>query len=96
MSPSRSIDLHGRTVPQALRDFVAFYNRCVDEGYRGRIEVIHGYGSAGAGGQIKRALRHHIETHASCFELITFGNGAGNLGVTQVYPKSHLPLPRGI
>jgi hypothetical protein len=39
MSVSRSIDLHGCTVPEAMRQFVDFYNDCVRSGYQGFIEV---------------------------------------------------------
>ena len=53
MSESRSIDLHERTVAEAIREFVRFYNACVRNGYRGRLEVIHGYGSSGSGGVIR-------------------------------------------
>jgi DNA-nicking Smr family endonuclease len=88
MSQIRSIDLHQHTVREALRDFTAFYNRCLREGYRGRIEAIHGYGSAGVGGAIKPALREFLEARASCFERIVFT--PGNPGVTAVYPKCQI------
>jgi hypothetical protein len=88
MSQLRTIDLHQRTVREALRDFTAFYNRAVREGYRGRLEAIHGYGSAGVGGGIKLALRQYLETHAGCFERIVYT--PGNPGVTAVYPKTEI------
>jgi DNA-nicking Smr family endonuclease len=64
MSETRSIDLHNFTVAEALREFVRFYNNCVRSGYRGRLEVIHGYGSTGGGGVIREELRKYLKAHS--------------------------------
>ncbi|MGB8260047.1 MAG: Smr/MutS family protein [Terracidiphilus sp.] len=85
MSPSRSIDLHQRTVRQAIADFIAFYNGCLRQGYRGRIDVIHGYGSSGTGGLIKAELRAFLEARATCFDRIVYE--PGNPGMSAVYPR---------
>jgi hypothetical protein len=85
------IDLHGFTVEEALREFVASYNRMFESGYRGRIEVIHGYGSSGEGGVIRRKLRSYLATHSDRFKSVAEGDILGNPGVTYVEAKGRLP-----
>ncbi len=87
MNLTRSIDLHDRTVPEAMREFVRFYNACVRSGYRGRIEVIHGYGSNGVGGKIRQELRAYLKAHAETFGEYLAGESLRNPGVTIVYAK---------
>jgi hypothetical protein len=91
MPETQSIDLHERTVPQAIREFVRFYNDCVRAGYRGRIEVIHGYGSTGSGGVIRKKLREYLAAHAEKLGSLLPGDSLGNPGVTIVYAKKLLP-----
>ena len=96
MTDSRSIDLHKFTVPEALREFVRFYNACVRSGYRGRIEVIHGYGSNGVGGTIKQELRAFLKAHDEIFGEFLAGESLRNPGVTVLYVKETLaPLQVG-
>jgi hypothetical protein len=96
VNQSRSIDLHNHTVPEALRDFVRFYNGCVRTGYRGRIEVIHGYGSNGSGGIIREELRRFLSAHDEIFGEFLPGESLRNPGVTIVYAKDSLaPLIHG-
>lgn len=87
---SRSIDLHNRTVPEAIREFVGFYNSCVSSGYRGRIEVIHGYGSNGVGGAIRQELRKFLAAHTDTFGEYLAGESLRNPGVTVLYAKEPL------
>lgn len=91
MNGSRSIDLHGHTVAQAMKAFVRYYNDSVRGGYSGRIEIVHGYGSTGGGGVIRQHLRTYLAAHAGKFGSILPGEGLGNPGVTVVYAKSVLP-----
>lgn len=86
MTESRSIDLHGCDVAEAIRQFVDFYNAQVRGGYRGFIEIIYGYGSAGVGGVILRELRKYLEANADRLEMLILGDDIGNPGVTKVYP----------
>jgi hypothetical protein len=95
MSGSRSIDLHGHTVPEAMRAFVRFYNNAVRGGYQGRIEIVHGYGSTGGGGVIRQHLRTYLAANAGKFGSVLHGESLGNPGVTVVYAKSALPDNRG-
>lgn len=96
MSESRSIDLHDCTVAEAIGTFVRFYNACLRSGYRGRIEVIHGYGSMGVGGKIRAELRKYLEAHRETFGEYLAGESLRNPGVTILYVKETLaPGPRG-
>ena len=96
MSESRSIDLHERTVPEAIREFVRFYNTCVKSGYRGRLEVIHGYGSTGGGGVIREELRKFLKAHSGTFGEFLAGESLRNPGVTILYPGESLAtMPLG-
>jgi dsDNA-specific endonuclease/ATPase MutS2 len=98
MRDLRSIDLHNLTVPEALREFVRFYNSCVRGGYRGRVEVIHGYGSSGVGGSIREELRKYLRAHAAVFGEFLAGESLRNPGVTILYVKDALavmPLGQG-
>ena len=96
MSESRSIDLHKLTVAEAIREFVRFYNGCVRSGYRGRLEVIHGYGSSGSGGVIREELRRYLKAHEGIFGEFLAGESLRNPGVTILYPRETLAaLPPG-
>jgi hypothetical protein len=69
----------------------------VRSGYRGRIEVIHGYGSTGVGGAIRKELRKFLAARAETFGEVLAGESLRNPGVTVLYPKETLaPLPQGI
>jgi len=99
MAESRSIDLHNFTVAEALREFVRYYNAQVRSGYRGRIEVIHGYGSNGSGGVIREELRRYLTVHDDIFGEFLPGESLRNPGVTILYakdkPAATLPGPTG-
>jgi dsDNA-specific endonuclease/ATPase MutS2 len=90
MSETRSIDLHNFTVAEALREFVRFYNNCVRSGYRGRLEVIHGYGSTGGSGVIREELRKYLKAHSGTFGEFLAGESLRNPGVTILYPRESL------
>ena len=92
MSVSRSIDLHGCTVPEAMRQFIDFYNCSVRSGHQGFIEVIHGYGSSGPGGAIQQELQRYLEVNSDRLEMYIAGDSVGNPGITKVYPKKLLSV----
>jgi dsDNA-specific endonuclease/ATPase MutS2 len=97
MSESRSIDLHNFTIAEAIREFVRFYNACVRSGYRGRLEVIHGYGSNGSGGVIREELRKFLKAHEETFGEFLAGESLRNPGVTILYPRETLAaMPLGL
>jgi len=97
MSENRSINLHNFTVAEAIREFVRFYNACVRSGYRGRLEVIHGYGSSGSGGVIREELRRYLKAHDEIFGEYLAGESLRNPGVTILYPGEKLAaMPMGM
>jgi hypothetical protein len=66
------LDLHGYTVDDALFRFWQRYNRLLADrqgqsplGQMWGIEVIHGKGTAAAGGLIREALRDYLKTNAT-------------------------------
>jgi len=77
-------------VHEAIAQFIDFYNSSVRSGYRGCIEVIHGYGSSGVGGKIQQELRRYLQKNSACLEIYVPGD-LGNPGITRVYPKKLLP-----
>jgi hypothetical protein len=96
MSENRSIDLHNCTVDEAIREFVRFYNCCVRAGYRGRLEIIHGYGSSGSGGVIRDELRRYLTAHEEIFGEFLAGESLRNPGVTILFPRETLAaMPLG-
>jgi hypothetical protein len=97
MPETRSIDLHTRTVSEAIREFVRFYNACVRAGFHGRLEVIHGYGSSGSGGVIREELRKYLKAHEEVFGEFLPGESLRNPGVTILYPReTPAPTPLGL
>ncbi|MGD0830144.1 MAG: Smr/MutS family protein [Terracidiphilus sp.] len=96
MPETRSIDLHTRTVSEAIREFVRFYNSCVRAGFHGRLEVIHGYGSSGSGGVIREELRKYLKAHEEIFGEFLPGESLRNPGVTILYPReTQAAMPPG-
>ena len=61
---SRDLDLHGKTWPEALEEFVEAYNKAVQPGgHTCRIlRVIHGYGSTGGPGILRTRFRKFLES----------------------------------
>jgi dsDNA-specific endonuclease/ATPase MutS2 len=75
---------------------VRFYNSCVRSGYRGRLEIIHGYGSSGSGGVIREELRRYLKAHEEIYGEFLAGESLRNPGVTILYPRETLAaMPLG-
>lgn len=85
------IDLHGRTVKEALEEFTLFYNSRLATGKSGEFEVVHGYGSSGEGGLIRKRLRKYLDQHAKKLLYRKGENYLGNPGATYVTPLQPLP-----
>jgi hypothetical protein len=87
------IDLHGLKTKEALEAFTNYYNKRVQRGQKSPIEVLHGYGSHGVGGEaIKKRLRGLLKRYP---EHASFESGRVKGGMyddrTIVYPKKPLP-----
>lgn len=76
------IDLHEMNRNEAIRFFIDKYNEAFRGGYREEITVIHGYGSSGRGGVIKKELREFLDSHRGYLTYTV----ATNPGATLVTP----------
>jgi hypothetical protein len=83
------IDVHHCTIDEALKAFVETYNRRVAG--RQPFRIIHGYGSSGTGGAIKRKLHAFLMQNPAALEWVPGENVDGNPGHTLIYPKKALP-----
>ena len=57
---TRELDLRGRTWSEAIKEFISFYNHALettDDSHGVQLTIIHGYGSTGEGGAIRKRLR---------------------------------------
>jgi hypothetical protein len=87
------VDLHDHTWDEAVRVFVDFYNQHMRTGSRAPLRVIHGYGSTGREGTIRRKLRSFLGEAAASLDWKPGEDLEGNAGVTIVYPRKILPAP---
>jgi hypothetical protein len=81
------IDLHDKTVNEAINFFMIKYNEIFLNGFKGQISVIHGYGSSGIGGKIKKRFKEVSEVYTGYFEVIP----NKNIGITIIKPLKTLP-----
>jgi hypothetical protein len=86
----RELDLHGLAADEAIRVFIERYNRHV-QGSREPLRIIHGWGSSGEGGKIRRKIREFLTQAAETLDWEPGEDVEGNLGVTIVYPRKALP-----
>lgn len=66
------------------------YNQHLQRG-RSCIDVVHGYGSSGTGGVIKRRLRALLAAHAGQLSFVRGEDLDHNPGHTEVHPRNPLP-----
>lgn len=81
------IDLHDKNVNEAINYFMIKYNEILSGGFKGEIRVIHGYGSSGVGGKIKKRFKELSEAYVTYFKV----SYDRNLGITIVKPVKPLP-----
>ena len=85
----REIDLHNLTVDEAMK----FMKECMKQEWKSgkkSIKIIHGYGSGGNGGKIKKSVREFLNNNRQTFEYIT-GEGIDlNQGYTVVKMKNSI------
>lgn len=74
LARTRKIDLHGKTVEEALGIIEEAINRAVLEGVD-EIEIVHGIGT----GRVKNATRNYLATLES---FVTFAAHISNPGIT--------------
>lgn len=89
----KKLDLHHHTVREAIAAFVRFYNAQFTQSQPAEFEVVHGYGSSGEGGKIRKRLRRFLEAQGNKLRMRKGEHVSGNPGVTYVTPLQ--PLPSG-
>ena len=85
------LDLHDHTWEEALRKFVEAYNRHVQSGSREPMRIIHGYGSSGEGGKIRKKIRAFVESASASLDWKSGEALENNPGATLIYPRRALP-----
>ena len=85
----RELDLHGLTVDEAIKTFVDHFNRHVRSSSE-PLRIIHGWGSSGEGGRIRREFRQFLAEATDSLDWQPGEDFEGNLGVTIVYPRKVL------
>ncbi len=88
-APMRELDLHGLTVDEAIKTFIDHFNRHVRSS-REPLRIIHGWGSSGEGGKIRREFRQFLAEATDSLDWQPGEDFEGNLGVTIVYPRKVL------
>lgn len=87
-----TIDLHGRTWSESLPELIATYNRVLATNPSTEVlEVVHGYGSTGTGGSLRRRVRSFLTAHSDRLEFKPGEDADGNPGHTMVLPIRPLP-----
>ena len=85
------LDCHGKTWAEALAEFIARYNGALQAGSGDTLDIIHGYGSTGAGGTIRARLRAFLGRYSDRLEWQPGESVDGNHGHTLVRPGRPLP-----
>ena len=85
------IDLHGLKYAEALERFIEEHNRTAESGSQTALKVVHGYGSSGTGGEIRKAIRALLSRNPASGEFVKGEVSEGNPGYTIVYPRRRLP-----
>ena len=90
------LDIHGLTWAESEASFIEFYNQTLRQARKGatRLDVVHGYGSSGAGGVLRTRLRGFLVRYESCLDFQTGEKVDGNPGHTIVVPLKPLPSIR--
>ena len=78
----RTLDVHGMTSPEALRELAKIHEELRSHGYRGKLVVVHGYGSAGKGGVLRTKLRAWMDRQG--LDYLQGEISGGNPGMTTV------------
>lgn len=87
-----TIDLHGRTWSESLTELIATYNRVLASGSPAELlDIVHGYGSTGTGGSLRRRVRSFLAAQSQRLEFKLGEETDGNPGHTLVLPIQPLP-----
>ena len=89
-----TIDLHGKTWSEALAEFIDVYNRTARAAVT--LDVVHGYGSTGVGGVLRKRFRTFLAKYPHCLRYEHGEDVDGNAGHTLVLPLARLPDTGGL
>ena len=85
------LDLHTYTVREALDKFITEYNQVINKKNYSNLKVIHGYGSSGEGGNIKKRFRALLGKNSDKLQYVFGEDISTNPGYTIVKPIALLP-----
>ena len=88
------IDLHGLTWKEARQSFEEAYGDVFDSSGNptgDKLQVIHGYGSTGEGGVLRKRLRSLCQSLENYLEVTEGEAIDGNMGCTIITPMKCLP-----
>ena len=89
---SFTLDCHGKTWSDALAEFIALYNGILEQRATGAtVDIIHGYGSTGAGGTMRVRFRAFLQRYPQHLQYQPGEDLDGNQGHTLVQPRQPLP-----
>jgi hypothetical protein len=88
---TKSIDLHGLLVSEALDAFLSEFNARARRRDRSEFSVIHGYGSLGGDGAIRTRLRSLLRAYPAKARWRTGESADGNPGHTLVIAIEEIP-----
>lgn len=74
------------TVYEAMVKFVSIFNAQAKKNYMKPFSIVHGYGSSGEGGRIKKALYDYLNLHKPACRI-----SAENQGTSIIMPRKQLP-----
>ena len=91
------VDFHGKTWAQSLAEFIEIYNRAASQSSSaGTLEIVHGYGSTGAGGILRTRIRSFLAKYPQSLQFQPGEDVDGNAGHTLVIPIKRLPDTGGL
>ncbi len=91
---TRELDLHGLTWSEAKTEFIDFYNHMLKDARNMsglQLTVIHGYGSTGEGGVLRKRLRGLLRKLEGRLEFTPGEEIDGNSGCTVITPQEPIP-----
>jgi hypothetical protein len=86
------LDVHELTVDEAVRAFIDFYNGQVRKRPAQSIRIIHGYGSTGQGGKIRKQIRSLLRESEGYLDWSAGEDSERNPGTTIVNPRKPIPV----
>ena len=81
-----NLDFHGKNWSESLAAFIDLYNHAVRQQSGGSLDIIHGYGSTGTGGILRKRIRGYLQRQGERLQFQPGEEVDGNQGHTVVVP----------